>query len=173
MSINTRRLNNPNIFRNNVSNKLGTILNSMEMGEKLENSIYENSLQIADTKHIIKKWDNLSFVNIYIENFRNIYINLSTPCVKQKMLDTNFNIEDLGYMTHFDLNPEKWKTLLEIKKIRDENKYTPKLEASTDDFTCPKCKSKRCSHYQLQTRSADEPMTTFVICLDCGKRRKC
>ena len=27
-------------------------------------------------------------------------------------------------------------------------------------------------YIQLQTRSADEPMTTFVLCLECGNRWK-
>ena len=62
--------------------------------------------------------------------------------------------------------PEKWLDLINQKKIKDENKYTPKIEASTDNFTCYKCKSKKCTHYQLQTRSADESMTTYVTCLD-------
>ena len=65
-----------------------------------------------------------------------------------------------------------WTTLIEEKKIKDENKFTPKIEASTDNFICGKCKSKKCTYYQLQTRSADEPMTTFVTCLDCGNRFK-
>ena len=51
--------------------------------------------------------------------------------------------------------------------------YNPQLDANTDNFTCYRCKSKRCSYYQLQTRSADEPMTTFVTCIDCGNRWKC
>ena len=37
-------------------------------------------------------------------------------------------------------------------------------------FTCSKCKKNNTTYYQLQTRSADEPMTTFVSCLDCMKR---
>ena len=41
-----------------------------------------------------------------------------------------------------------------------------------NDFTCFKCKSNKCTFYQLQTRSADEPMTTFVTCLNCGNRWK-
>ena len=71
------------------------------------------------------------------------------------------------------MQPDKWNALIQEKKIRDENKYEAKIEASTDDFTCWKCKSKKCTYYQLQTRSADEPMTTFVSCLDCGNRWKC
>ena len=78
----------------------------------------------------------------------------------------------LAFMTHQEMSPEKWDKLIEDKKIRDENKYEPKLEASTDKFTCRKCRSKKCTYYQLQTRSADEPMTTFVTCLECDRRWK-
>lgn len=34
-------------------------------------------------------------------------------------------------------------------------------------FCCGKCGSWRTDYYQLQTRSADEPMTTFVTCYHC------
>lgn len=40
-------------------------------------------------------------------------------------------------------------------------------------FQCNKCKSKKTTYYQLQTRSADEPMTTYVTCLGCGLKWKC
>ena len=39
-------------------------------------------------------------------------------------------------------------------------------------FKCGKCGKRRTTYTQLQTRSADEPMTTFVLCLDCGNRWK-
>lgn len=42
--------------------------------------------------------------------------------------------------------------------------------ARTDLFTCSKCKKRDCSYFELQTRSADEPMTVFVTCLTCGHR---
>lgn len=38
------------------------------------------------------------------------------------------------------------------------------------EFTCRKCKSTKTTHYQMQTRSADEPMTVFISCLKCGNR---
>lgn len=40
-------------------------------------------------------------------------------------------------------------------------------------FTCSRCKSIKTTSTQKQTRSADEPMTVFVFCLNCGKRWKC
>jgi transcription elongation factor S-II len=42
----------------------------------------------------------------------------------------------------------------------------------TDMFKCGKCKKRRCTYYQMQTRSADEPMTTFVRCVECNHRWK-
>ena len=39
-------------------------------------------------------------------------------------------------------------------------------------FKCGKCGKRRTTYTQLQTRSADEPMTTFVLCLECGNRWK-
>jgi DNA-directed RNA polymerase subunit M/transcription elongation factor TFIIS len=38
---------------------------------------------------------------------------------------------------------------------------------------CRKCKSKKTDYYQLQTRSADEPMTTYATCKNCGLKWKC
>lgn len=45
------------------------------------------------------------------------------------------------------------------------------LQASL--FTCGRCKSIKTTSTQKQTRSADEPMTVFVLCMNCGKRWKC
>jgi DNA-directed RNA polymerase subunit M/transcription elongation factor TFIIS len=40
-------------------------------------------------------------------------------------------------------------------------------------FKCGKCKSVKTTYYQMQTRSADEPMTTYVTCKGCGHKWKC
>jgi len=39
-------------------------------------------------------------------------------------------------------------------------------------FQCGKCKNWKCTYTQAQTRSADEPMTTFVTCTVCNNRWK-
>jgi DNA-directed RNA polymerase subunit M/transcription elongation factor TFIIS len=46
------------------------------------------------------------------------------------------------------------------------------VKVQRGEFVCinKKCRMKECIFFQLQTRSADEPMTTFIICTKCGKR---
>ncbi|KAJ8540190.1 hypothetical protein K7X08_026579 [Anisodus acutangulus] len=45
-------------------------------------------------------------------------------------------------------------------------------QASTDKFKCGRCRKNQCTYYQMQTRSADEPMTTYVTCVNCQNRWK-
>ena len=75
------------------------------------------------------------------------------------------------YLLREPSNGYEWRMTMPIK--RDKSKCEVNLEAATDEFTCFKCKKSRCTYYQLQTRSADEPMTTFVTCINCGNRWKC
>jgi transcription elongation factor S-II len=62
-------------------------------------------------------------------------------------------------------------------KLRSKELKIEKNKSEMDDyegqFKCGKCKSKKTVYYQLQTRSADEPMTTYVTCKECGNRWKC
>jgi transcription elongation factor S-II len=78
----------------------------------------------------------------------------------------------LAFMTHQEMNPAHWKDMIEQKMRRDAVKFSTNVEAMTDMFVCKKCKSRRCTYYELQTRSADEPSTIFISCLDCGKHWK-
>ena len=138
----------------------------------IEKSIYNASLKEAERNKVLKKWDNTRFVRIYIDRFRSVLNNLTNEVVS-KINDGVIESKNVGFLTHQELNPDKWHTLLEQKSKRDKSKFEVNVEAATDTFTCRKCKSNKCTYYQMQTRSADEPMTTFVSCIECGNRWKC
>jgi transcription elongation factor S-II len=167
-----RKINDPECFRANVIIKLTTIIGDNKISENLEKGIYNYTIKECEEKNLLKKWSNESFVLIYIEKLRTLIINLKDTNLLNNLLSKAVKAHEFVYMSHQELRPELWKSLIEEKKIKDENMYAPKIEASTDNFICGKCKSKKCTYYQLQTRSADEPMTTFVTCLDCGNRFK-
>ena len=172
MSKYNRKIDDPENFRANVVTNLNSIIQNQKISENLEKGIYNYSLDVSEEKKIIKKWSNESFVVIYIQKLRTLILNLKNKELLDKLLSKSLKAHEFVYMSHQELRPDLWSVLVEEKKIKDENKYTPKIEASTDNFVCGKCKSKKCTYYQLQTRSADEPMTTFVTCLDCGNRFK-
>jgi DNA-directed RNA polymerase subunit M/transcription elongation factor TFIIS len=187
----TKTINNPVEFRKNVKNKLGEVLNNFKDGSNLEIGIYNYTLTKANEKNIIKKWNNIYFVRIYLDKFKTLYINLKTDSIKQLITEKKIKPHELAFLSHQEMLPEKWGALIEDIKIKTENKYTPKVEASTNNFKCLKCLDiesrtaklekrelnqnffRKCTYYQLQTRSADEPMTTFVTCLNCNARWKC
>ena len=54
----------------------------------------------------------------------------------------------------------------------ESEKYNLKVESMTDIFRCRKCGNRKCIYYEVQTRSADEPMTQFITCLTCNNRWK-
>ena len=88
----------------------------------------------------------------------------------KRIMDNEIDPEKLCSLNVYDIFPENWKELLDLKIKRDQIKYDLKPEAMTDVFKCRKCGSRSCSYYEIQTRSADEPMTQFINCLDCGNR---
>jgi transcription elongation factor S-II len=164
------KIDNPKEFREKMRKSLFTILNNQKKTNNLEIGIYNYSIQKSSKQHIIKEWSNPYFVLIYIDRFRTIYNNIKNEEILKLLNDGTITCEQLAFMTHQELNPNKWDKFIEEKIKRDKVKYESKVEAMTDTFTCRKCKSKKCSYYQLQTRSSDEPMTTFVTCLDCSAR---
>tara|TARA_B100001057_G_scaffold23353_3_gene21631 strand:+ start:21582 stop:22145 length:564 start_codon:yes stop_codon:yes gene_type:complete len=182
---------NPNNFRNNVKNVFTKLIGETRYGDNIERSIYNFSLLKANELNVIKKWENNDFANIYISKFKTLLFNLENANVRDLILSKKIKSYNIAFIEHKDLMPEKWYTLIEELKVKNDNKYMPKIEASSDGFECLKCmgneiklaksenrKSRKeaytqCTYYQLQTRSADEPMTTFVTCIKCNARWKC
>jgi len=166
------KIENPDLFRSNIRTKLDEKMKNEKNSSNLEKGIFNYALKEADQRKIIKKWDNRHFVQIYLDRLRSIYINLNDNIIEQ-INNSSIKPHVIAFMTHQELNPDKWEPLIKAKSKRDQNKFETNVEAATDTFTCRKCKSNKCTYYQMQTRSADEPMTTFVSCIDCGARWKC
>ena len=165
-------ISNSDKFRKNIRSKLDPILGNDKLSQNLEIGIYNYAIKEANSRKIIKKWDNPHFVQLYLDRLRSIYINLKNADLLQLIKSGEIAPQTAAFMTHQELNPERWKVLIDQKIKRDASKFNTNIQASTDMFTCKKCRSKKCTYYELQTRSADEPATIFVTCLDCGKHWK-
>jgi len=169
----SRKIANPEQFRLNIRGKLNIILENEKHSSNLEKGIFNYALKEASNRKVVKKWDNQYFVQIYIDRLRSIYINLKNPEILDQIKSESIQAHTVAFMTHQEMRPEKWKELIDAKIIKDKNKFEQHIEASTDTFTCRKCKGNKCTHYAMQLRSSDEPMTIFINCLGCGNRWKC
>ena len=158
-------------IRNKIRLNIDKLLNNMFFSYNLEVGIYNYVLKEANQNQLVKKWDNVLFRIIYFARIKTIMVNL-TESVLQKIKNYELKPEKVAFMTHQELSPEIWKDSIAKKIIRDQNKFEVKLEATTESYTCRKCGNNKCSHYMLQTRSADEPMTVYVTCLTCDKKWK-
>ena len=144
----------------------------------IEKGIYNKTIQYSNDKNVLKKWENTVFRELYKNYSIQVYSNLKSNSyignerLMKRLIDNEFKGYEIASMNHHYSFPERWKSLLDAKTTRDRYLYEINKEMATDAYTCGRCFKKECTYYQLQTRSADEPMTTFVTCLNCGKRWK-
>ena len=76
---------------------------------------------------------------------------------------------DLPFIKSRELQPSKWADILKNIEYQDLKKNTMR---TTDAYQCYKCKKNKIVIYERQTRSADEPMTIFFECQNCGNKWK-
>ena len=147
--------------------------------KQIEKGIWEYSIKYAEDNGIVTEFNDTMFKNVYFNKGRSIYSNLNENTyikntrLKNRVKSKEFPEKKLAFMNPQYMFPELWKEYLDEKERREKVLYETRKETATDMFKCGRCKKKECTYYQLQTRSADEPMTTFVTCLNCGKRWKC
>ncbi len=138
----------------------------------IEKGIYNYTIDEAGRKKLVKKWENIHFVEIYLTRFRTIFNNLkSSSYLLEDIKNKKWKPHEVAFLSHYEMSPLRWEKLIKEKQERDKNIYDVQQKINSE-FKCRRCKSNNCSYYQLQTRSADEPMTTFVSCQNCGNRWK-
>ena len=128
--------------------------------ERIMEGLNEFALKYVET-------NDCSFLinNIFVNKVDEIIQYMEKSDYLGEMISTGHILpEELGYMKPHELCPERYKAIIE-KKAYEHNQ---KKNKGTNIFSCKKCKQSNCEVTQKQTRSADEPATTFVKCLECG-----
>jgi transcription elongation factor S-II len=120
-------------------------------------------------------WENKTFKESYKHRFLEIKRALSNGLV-ERIIEKHVKAKDLVNMDANHLIPDGPYARAIIKanqrELEIETNKAKKDEEYEGIFKCRKCNSKKTTYYQLQTRSADEPMTTYVTCTNCGNRWK-
>jgi len=147
---------------------INTLREFIEDNDKCEN--IESSVYNFTSKYV--KDNNVEEIieEIYKNKFDDILVNIDVSKLNNNyLLDAilcgAINEKSIADLPPQNLFPDKWKKIIDRRKLIEDKK---KNMATTNIFKCRKCHKNKCSVYQMQTRSADEPMTTFVNCLTCG-----
>eukprot|EP00736_Rhodelphis_marinus_P010172 Rmarinus@m.13110 len=121
-------------------------------------------------------WKKFSRSKEWKNKLRSVLFNLKDA--KNPDFRARLMCQDIDPFTVADLTPEQMASCQkkeDYKKIREfktaeAQMYNQPSSASTDQFKCFKCGKRECTYFQMQTRSADEPMTSFITCTNCGNR---
>ena len=165
-------------YREICTNKINEVVKNKDISSRIELSIFEYTKEKAQNNCILNDINDKHFRRIYMNKTMSLYNNIDKKSyignkdllgnIKKKKID----IDNIAYLSPQELFKKRWEKYLNKQKAEEDFLYSVGKENITDEFTCMRCKKNKTSYYQLQTRSADEPMTTFVRCINCGNRWK-
>ncbi|TIC20829.1 transcription elongation factor [Wallemia mellicola] len=136
--------------------------------------VMERALSIEST---VLDDNNGSTGEEYKKKVRSLMLNLKdkkNPSLREAVISGDTPAATFCRMSSADMASEERKQqdrALELSNLFKARGAGPQ-QAETDSFKCGRCKQRKCTYYQMQTRSADEPMTTFVTCTVCNNRWK-
>ncbi|KAI8120985.1 Transcription elongation factor S-II [Lucilia cuprina] len=151
------------------------LCNALKVGEAMEGWPEPEEMAIELEEAIYAEFRNTDMK--YKNRIRSRVANLKDP--KNRTLRGNYmcgaiTAQQLAKMTPEEMASDEMKKLREkfVKEAINDAQLATVQGTKTDLLKCGKCKKRNCTYNQLQTRSSDEPMTTFVMCNECGNRWK-
>ena len=153
-------------------------LQEMDTAKNIEIGVYNACVEIAYRTAVVRRWTDRAFVMLYHNRARAVYANLlPTSYVGNKYLigrlaRAELLPHQLAFMSPLELFPERWESILEDKRREEEMRTELESQQYSTLFRCSKCRQRKTTYYQMQTRSADEPMTVFITCQECQHKWK-
>ena len=149
---------------------------SAEQIDDLERGCLNAAIDALRARGLTPAWASIVFQETYMALARRAFAHLHAdsyvgngrPLMARLRDGGEFRPRDVPSLPSERLMPALYARIVERDMLRAQNAYEMTHVPSTDIFRCGKCRKNRCSYYELQTRSADEPLTTFVRCLECG-----
>jgi DNA-directed RNA polymerase subunit M/transcription elongation factor TFIIS len=122
-----------------------------------------------------RSWENSTFRMMYKHRFLEIKSAFKrNPTLVNNLLDKTIKFKDFMMFTPDLLVPDGPYAAAKERHARKDFELEQNRMRFNDNYDgilqCKKCRSKKTSYYQMQTRSADEPLTTFANCNECGNR---
>ena len=146
---------------------LNNIFMDIDIAIKIELSIFEYALNYCNNN----KYDQNYVKPIYQNKLNEILVNLdenkkniNNKTFKKNILSGKIEPNSVAFLSPSQIHPEKWAQIIKKKEYVERRE---KNIVYSDAYKCFKCGESKCKITQAQTRSADEAMTTFVVCVVC------
>lgn len=166
----------PADIRAKSAEMLKEIVGDSDIARLLERATWNHAVKFCRNKEQPLNWDNAAFRNVYTQKVMGVrYVARERPDVLKKYEEMDPTFKTFVNAKPWELWPEKWEKAFEdaarkALRFTDASAMDPKL--MPDGILKCRCGSMKTSYYEMQTRSADEPMTVFARCFTCGKRWK-
>jgi DNA-directed RNA polymerase subunit M/transcription elongation factor TFIIS len=157
-----------------IVNLFADLLTSEEIN-MFERCIYNGAVNSAIQRHVGKSWSHPPFVELYSRYAKHIAANFHPKSYvgNTELFDRykagEITFKDISAMDTYQLFEGRWMESFAQQQVREKRQLEGNKAMATDRFLCMRCHKRECTYYELQTRSADEPMTIFITCLNCGK----
>ena len=150
-----------NKLRTIIKGNINDIIDNDKLSNNIEQSIYDYTINSIDDQSLF----NILFESVYNQKSSEIleYFRVNKKYLLESLNNNTLNSKIFASYKPEELNPEKYSKIMNNKSYA---KY--KTNKGSSIFTCPKCKKSDFEVTQKQTRSGDEPPTTFAKCLVCG-----
>lgn len=146
---------------------LSDILLSIDIAIGIELSIFEYALIYC----INNKYEPNYVKPIYQDKLNELLVNLDENKIgienktfKKNILSGKIEPNSVAFLSPAQIHPAKWIHIVKKKEYIEQRENNI---VYSDAYKCFKCGESKCKITQVQTRSADEPMTTFVVCVVC------
>jgi transcription elongation factor S-II len=152
--------------------------NPQKIGKNVEKSIFNKTIKTLKNSREPVTWDNPRFRNEYHATYLKVRANMTytpnAPEVRQRLSLKQIKPTDMATMTHRQLAFKQWEETDILAQEYWDKRIIGAAKVTAPDhkgaYQCGKCKSWRTTYTERQTRSADEPMSVFCLCENCGKR---
>lgn len=135
----------------------------------VEQGIYNYTLEQCKSKDIKCQWNTGPFLHLYAFEVKNTIKNLTENSSLRGGMKKKKDAYEFVLKGKDELQPERWTAIKEKRKSVNEART---FKEGTDAYKCSRCGERKSEIMLAQTRSADEPMTTFITCLHCGYKVK-
>ena len=140
-----------------------------------ERCIYNGAVHSSTQRHVGKSWAHQPFIELYSRYAKHVTANfhpksyVGNPELYERYKAGEITFKDISEMDTYQLFEGRWAESFEQQQIREKRQLEGNKAMATDQFLCKRCFKRECTYYEMQTRAADEPMTIFITCLNCGK----